>query len=132
MDPKALDRLLPRHEVAPMRATIEWNVREQRVKLKREQVSDEGVVLDLSLDGALIETDLEAKHEAGEVIRVRLGGAEGQATIRHVRLGDAGTTWLYGIRWIHTPELTEAVASGVEQLRDNAAEVRRAWEQSRR
>lgn len=115
-----------------MRATIEWDVREARIKLKRQEVSDEGVVLDLSLEGALIETDLESDRKAGDVVRVRLGGAEGQATIRHVRLGDTRTTRLYGVRWIHTPELREAVENGVEQLRDNATELRRAWEQSRR
>ena len=132
MDPKALDRLLPRHEVAPIRATIEWDVRTKRVKLKREEVADEAVVVDLSLEGALIEAPSTSKHEKGDVVEVRLGGAAGQATIRHVRLGDGGDTWLYGVKWILSPELREAVENGVEQLRESAGELRRAWEEQRR
>ncbi len=132
MDPKALDRLLPRHEVAPMRATIEWDVRTERVKFKREERSDDAVVVDLSLEGALIEAPLSSKHDKGDQIQVRLGGAEGGATIRHVRLGDNRDTWLYGIKWNHTPALREAVENGVEQLRENAAELRRNWEEQRR
>ena len=132
MDPKSLDRLLPRHEVAPMRATLEWDVREKRIKLKRQEVADHGVVLDLSLEGALIETGLESTRDKGDIVTVRLGGAEGQAQIRHVRLGDDHETRLYGVKWIHTPELREAVENGVEQLRHNAAELRRAWESERR
>lgn len=115
-----------------MRATIEWNVRAKRSKLKREEVADEGTVLDLSLEGALIETPLDAKHKTGDVVPVRLGGADGEATIRHVRLSDDRETWLYGIRWVPSPELREAVENGVEQLRDQAGELRRSWEDQRR
>ena len=132
MDPKALDRLLPRHEVAPMRATIEWDVRTERVKFKRKERSVEAVVVDLSLEGALIEAPLSSKHDKDDQVQIRLGGAEGGATIRHFRLGDNRDTWLYGVKWIHTPALREAVENGVEQLRENAAELRRSWEEQRR
>ncbi len=132
MDPKALDRLLPRHEVAPMQATLEWDIRRERVKWRREEVTDEGVVLDLSLDGALISAPLDSDHRAGDVVRVRLGGVEGEAKIRHVRVSDDGDARLYGIRFVLTPELQAAVASGVEQVRGNANEVRRTWEDKRR
>lgn len=115
-----------------MRATIEWNVREVRVKLKRVEQSDTATVVDLSLDGALIEAPPECKHAKGDIVTVRLGGAVGEAQIRHVSLSDDQLNWRYGIKWRHTPALRAAVESGVEQLRGNAAEVRRAWEEQRR
>ena len=115
-----------------MRATIDWDVRKQKSGWRKsEEVCDEGVVLDLSLDGALIQTPLESDHKAGTTIVVRLGGATGEVKVRHVRLSDDGATRLYGVRFIHTPELRDAVENGVEQLRENSAAVRRAWEDAR-
>jgi hypothetical protein len=133
MDPKALDRLLPRHEVAPMRATLEWDVRTERSGFKRHEVADEAVVVDLSLEGALIEVPKSGPERAkGDVVCVRLGGASGEATVRHRRESDDATTWLYGIEWAGGGELRDAVENGVEQIRANATAVRRAWEAQRR
>lgn len=115
-----------------MRAPIEWDVRVQRVKFRREEISDEAAIIDLSLEGALIKAPLSSEHGEGAEVRVRLGQAEGGAIIRHVRHSDDLQHWLYGVRWRHTPALRSAVESGVEQLRENSAELRQAWEDKRR
>lgn len=133
MDSQGLDRLLPRHEVAPaMSASLEWDIRERRMLWKRDEESFEATVLNLSLEGALIEAPSDSAHQVGDVVSVRLGEIEGDAIIRHAQRNEDDTSWLYGVAWGKGPELRAAVAAGVEQLRDSNSELRRNWEGQRR
>ncbi|MEM8707298.1 MAG: hypothetical protein AAGE98_12625 [Actinomycetota bacterium] len=129
---RGLDRLLPRHQVRPRRVELEWDIRPPRKLLRRPERSTSADVVDLSLEGALVETDLETSHDIDDVIVVRFGGAAGQAIVKHKRLGDAGTSWLYGVQWLRSPELKTAVDRAVEQLREAKGDVRQSWEQHRR
>ncbi|MEO0495158.1 MAG: hypothetical protein AAF081_17260 [Actinomycetota bacterium] len=127
-----LDRLLPRHQVQPSRVELEWDLRPPRRLLRQPERYELATVVDLSLDGALVETDLDIRHDVDDVVVLRLGGATGRAIVRHKRLDDDGTSWLYGVRWLLSPELKAAVERAVEQLRERSTDVKRSWEQHRR
>ena len=129
---RSLDRLLPRHQVRPRRVVLEWDVRPPRKILRRPERSNPAEVVDLSLDGALIETDLDLTHEVDDVVVLRLGGVTGRAIVKHKRLGDSGTSWLYGVQWVKAPALKHAVDQAVEALRGDPSVVRQSWEQHRR
>lgn len=129
---RGLDRLLPRHQVRPRRVELEWDIRPARKLLRRPERSTGADVVDLSLEGALVETDLDTSHDIDDVVVVRFGGAGGHAVVKHKRLGDAGTSWLYGVQWLRSPELKAAVDRAVEQLRESKGDVRQSWEQHRR
>lgn len=128
-----LDRLLPRHPVQPRRVEIEWDVRQpRRIVKKRAERSFVAEIVDLSLDGALVEVSVDAEHSIDDIVVLRLGGATGRAQIKHRRMGDPGPSWLYGVQWIKSPELKAAVDVAVEQLREDPGRVRQSWEQQRR
>ena len=115
-----------------MSANLEWDIRERRMLWKRDEASYEATVVNLSLEGALIEAPGDSAHEVGDVVSVRLGEIQGDATIRHAQRSEDETSWQYGITWGNQPELRAAVAAGVEQLRDSKSELRRTWEGQRR
>lgn len=128
-----LDRLLPRHPVRPRRVELEWDVRRpRRIVRKRPERWFVAEIVDLSLDGALVEVSVDAEHTVDDIVTLRLAGAEGRAVIKHRRMGDPGPSWLYGVQWVKSPELKRAVDSAVEQLRENPSQVRQTWEQRRR
>ena len=82
-------RLLPRHEM-PFDLEIEWNVvKSHRFLGKDTETSVAARVLDLSLDGALIEVPMPTDHRPGEQISIRLSGEDGRWS------GAQGTTWHY-------------------------------------
>lgn len=129
---RSLDRLLPRHQVRPRRVVLEWDVRPPKKLLRRPERSVAAEVVDLSLDGALVEADLDTAHDIGDVVVLRIAGETGRAVVKHKRLGDAGTSWLYGVQWLKSPGLKAAVDRAVEQLRETSGDVRQSWEQHRR
>jgi len=127
-----IDRLLPRHQL-PARAQFRWNVVAERRFPPRAAQFVMATIIDLSLDGALIEVPASSRHEVGERVALRFGGVDGQATVRHRQAVDPERgTVRYGIQWEFLPELAGTVEQAVATVRGDDAELRAAWEGHRR
>ena len=134
MDPDAqLDRLLPRHPLGDQRVQIGWDVRPPRKLLRRAERMHMGTIVDLSLDGALIEVPASCRHRVDDIITLRFGGVDGRAIIRHVQHDDEDDEIArYGIRWSEATEIRTVVEKAVAVVRGRNAELRGRWEQTRR
>lgn len=123
-----IDRLMPRHSLADHRVQIGWDIRSVG-KLRRRETMEMGTIVDLSLDGALIEVPESSQHDTEQVVVLRFGGIDGRAVIRHRQDGDGIIR--YGIQWIEA-ELREVVEKAVAAVRGRNSELRSRWEDSRR
>lgn len=134
MEPDAhLDRLLPRHALGDHRVQIGWDVRPPVRLLRRVERMEMGTVVDLSLDGGLIEVPATCRHRVDDLVTLRFGGIDGRAIIRHVQQDDNDATVVrYGIQWSDAAELRSVVEKAVSAVRGRNAELRERWEQTRR
>ena len=124
---KQVDRLLPRHP-APNRLSLQWNVRMERAgRLKKEEVNTAAQVVDLSLDGALVEVYGEETVANGDRIRIRFRGLDGEVVVKHSRKGAPGR-FLYGIQIIQNHELKDAIDLVVGEIRGHSPELSQAWQ----
>ena len=70
---KPVDRLLPRHSLGEQRPQIGWDVQPANRLRRRPETVGTGFIVDLSLDGALIEVADTHQHEIDDVVVVRFG-----------------------------------------------------------
>jgi len=116
---RQMDRLLPRY-VLDVHVAIEWDISptgwlQPAQRLRPHKEPGKAVIIDLSLEGALIETDF-SKHAIGDLVPVKVEGVEGRVEIVHRR--QAGErSFLYGITWESPQELFHHIAQIVGQLR---------------
>ena len=134
MDPDAhLDRLLPRHALDGQPVQIGWAVRRARKPFRRTDSMEMGTIVNLSLDGALIEVPASCRHRVDDTVALRFGGIDGRAIVRHVQHDeDDDTVVRYGIRWSDAAELRAVVEKAVAAVRGRNADLRRRWEASPR
>lgn len=126
-----LGRLLPRHN-APAALMIEWDIRATRRLLnKGTEVSVPATVLDISLDGALIEVADDIDRKVGSKVQIRILGIDGTATVRHRRQPPSGDCIHYGIRLYGGPAFVRTITEIVSALRKNDSELRKDWERRR-
>ncbi len=123
-DRLALKRLLPRH-VVPGTAVIDWNLTSARTGWRRAALepASRGTLVDVSLEGALVEVPDDQEHEIGDRVLVELAGVRGTTEVRHRRLGYDGYL-LYGLRSFGGTDLTRTLARAVDELRDDVAQSR--------
>jgi hypothetical protein len=122
-----LDRLLPRHD-SETGVDLAWNVRVTRTKLlKKEETFSRAKILDLSLEGALVEAPDTQKHEVGSRVDVRFREIDGFAHIRHRRPGNPGFV-SYGVKFAGPPDFVTAINAVVGEVRGNSAALEQAWE----
>lgn len=123
-----IDRLLPRHDAA-LDLEITWDVRTERgglFRTHRDEISDRGVVRDLSLEGARVEVHTDRTHAVGDRVAVRFRGHDGEAEIKHCVSGPDDTT-VFGVRFRGSHDFVDAVGSAVGELRGHSAELAMAW-----
>lgn len=139
-----LDRLLPRHPL-PVHAQFRWDVKDDRRFPPRSNPFVMATIIDISLEGALIEVPATSRHQIGEQVAIRFGGVDGHAKVRHVQAGDRGRggdrrrggdrgggTVRYGIQWVSEPDLAASVGQAVAAVRGDDAQLRAAWESPHR
>lgn len=127
---KPVDRLLPRHSLGAQRPQIGWNVRPARRLPPRPETVAAGVIVDLSLDGALVEVADTEQHEIDDIVVVRFGGIDGRVVIRHRQDGDG--TVRYGIQWTGSNDMKRVIEQAVGMVRGHNGELRARWEDARR
>lgn len=125
-----LDRLLPRHPLGENRVQIAWDVRPARRLSRRGERLVMGTIVDLSLDGALVEVPAAYQHAVGDSVSLRFGGIEGRATVRHRH--DADDSVRYGVQWSGSADLRAVVERAVGVVRGHNAELRSHWERDHR
>lgn len=126
-----LDRLLPRHSL-DIGVAIDWNVREERQGLvRRVATSDSARIVDLSLEGALIDVPSGRECAVGDVVVLRIDGVEGRVHIRHREDADEAGGIRYGVRFVGDHELRELVGEMVGLLRDHEGRIAAAWKHAR-
>jgi hypothetical protein len=122
-----LDRLLPRHD-SEKGTDLLWNVRMERVGLlKKEETFSLAKILDLSLEGALVEAPDTHEHEIGSRVDVRFRETAGFAHIRHRRSGNPGFV-SYGVKFAGPPDFVTAINAAVGEVRGDSAALEQAWE----
>ena len=126
---KPVDRLLPRHALGEQRPQIGWNVQPANRLRRRSESVEMAFILDLSLDGALIEAAAADDLTIDEIVTVRFGGVDGRAIIRHRQESDGAVR--YGIQWLGATELRAVVEKAVEMVRGHNGELRARWEEAR-
>lgn len=126
-----LRRLLPRHAV-PARAVIDWNYLPRRIGRRRERLEPtaQGILVDVSLEGALIEVPSHQVHRVGDRVVVKFAGVRGVVEIRHSRPSDDGYV-LYGVRAFGGTDLARTLTRAVDQIRGDRAALREAWDHAR-
>ena len=127
---KPVDRLLPRHPLGDQRPQIGWNVQPANRMRRRPETVETAFILDLSLDGALIEATGSDEHTVDDVVTVRFGGVDGQAIIRHRH--EVDDVVRFGIQWLGSAALQAVVEKAVEMVRGHNGELRARWEDDRR
>jgi len=97
-DHSGLGRLLPRHPVN-LDAPIRWDIRQTRRLIGRSrEVSESGRLLNLSLEGALIEVPLPNSRTSGDRVVIAMGdNRRGMVEIKHSRLAKSGDRMLFGV-----------------------------------
>ena len=122
------DRLLPRRELTT-RVQIAWDVKPPRRFSRRGEEFVMATIIDLSLDGALLEVPDSSDHEVNDIVSLRFGGVDGRALVRHRRNDASGAGMIrYGIQWVGLPELRAVVERAVAAIRDENDELRPLWE----
>ena len=127
---KPVDRLLPRHSLGEPRPQIGWNVQPASRMRRRPETVEAAFILDLSLDGALIEVAATDEHTIDDVVTVRFGGVDGRAVVRHRQQVDDIVR--FGIQWLGSTELQAVIEKAVELVRGHNGELRARWEEARR
>jgi len=131
-DHSGLGRLLPRHPVN-LDAPIRWDVRQTRRLIGRSrEVSDSGRLLNLSLEGALIEVALPTERIAGDRLVIAMGDdRRGKVEIRHSHMAKSGDRMLFGVTFVDAAALTGIISELVATARGDRAKLINAWENAR-
>jgi len=88
-------------------------------------------VLDISLEGALLELPLTSNHELNAMVAIRFQGEEGFALVRHRRESDGGATWLYGVSFVSSTTLQSKINVAVGEVRGSTPKLLEDWERGR-
>ena len=127
---KGLDRLVARHDL-PLALSIRWNTKPRRRLFRKDaNVSSGGMVLDLSLTGALIEVVDPVAVEVGDYVEIRLGESSGIVEVKHMKAGERTGSVLFGVRFVDMSELQHQIELVVERVRGNSEQLREAWHQA--
>ena len=95
--------------------------------LKKEETFSLAKILDLSLEGALVEAPDTHKHEIGSRVDVRFRETDGFAHIRHRRSETPGLG-SYGVKFAGPPDFVTAINAAVGEFRGNSAALEQAWD----
>jgi len=116
----------------PFDLEIEWNVVQTRRFLgKGDKSGIDARVLDLSLDGALIEVPMPTDHQRGERVSIRLLGEDGCVRIRHRRLTATENRMHYGVQLEMTEGLRRVIIDVVTDIQGRTPLMQQRWEASR-
>jgi len=128
-DHSGLGRLLPRHPVN-LDAPIRWDIRQTRRLIGRSrEVSESGRLLNLSLEGALIEVPLPNSRTTGDQLVIAMGDdRRGKVEIKHSRLAKSGDRMLFGVVFIEAAALVGTISELVATARGDRAKLENAWE----
>ncbi len=131
-DRSGLDRLLPRHPIN-VDVPIAWDIRRVRRLVGRSrEVSDAARLLNLSLEGALIEVPLPSGRAPGDRVAIAMGNdRRGWVEIRHARVAKSGDRMLYGVRFVDSTALTGTVIHLVATARGTNKELLELWNHTR-
>lgn len=131
-DHSGLGRLLPRHPVN-LDAPIRWDLHQVRRLIGRSrETSKPGRLLNLSLEGALIEVPLPTERHPGDRLVISMGDdRRGAVEIRHSRLAKSGDRMLYGVTFVEASALTGIISELVATARGDRAKLANAWENAR-
>jgi len=131
-DHSGLGRLLPRHPV-DLDAPVRWDVRQTRRLMGRSrELSESGRLLNLSLEGALIEVPLPTERIAGDRLVIAMGDdRRGKVEIRHSHLAKSGDRMLFGVTFIEAAALTGIITDLVTAARGGRSKLMDAWENAR-
>jgi len=115
----------------PFDLEIEWNVVQTRRFMGKEvETSIAARVLDLSLDGALIEVPMPTDHRPGEQIAIRFRGENGSVRIRYSRPATTESRMLYGVQLEMTEGLREVIVDAVSDIQGKSSLLQQRWESS--
>jgi hypothetical protein len=126
-----LDRLLPRH-VPDQQLTIGWDVKFSRPAptFRKKAKSSPGIILDLSLQGALIAVSGQSEKALGDAVVVFFNNLYGDAIVRHVR--ELGDHVRYGVQWAGPIDFVQSVHFSVAEARgDIDGRLQAMWESGR-
>jgi len=128
-DPSGLGRLLPRHPI-DLDVPIRWDVRQVRKLVGRSrEVSEPARLLNLSLQGALIEVALPTPRRTGDRLVIAIGDdRRGTVVIRHSRLAKSGDRMLFGVSFVEATALSGTISELVASTRGDQAKLMDAWE----
>ncbi len=127
-----MDRLLTRHKI-DVDIHITWDVRAARKLLGRsKETSSTARLLNLSLEGALVEVALPSDRKPGDIVTIEMGaGRRGTVEIRHAHVEKSGDRVLYGIKFVESSALTAVINHIIADARGSNDKLRRAWESAR-
>ncbi len=127
-----LDRLLPRRPV-DTDVPIAWDIRRTRRLVGRShEISDPAQLLNLSLEGALIEVSLPSDRVPGEQVMIAMGDdRRGRVEIRHARVAKSGDRMLYGVKFIEGAALSGIINHLADTARGNRGELLELWNHAR-
>lgn len=116
---RRMERLLPRY-ILDNPISIEWDISptswlQPAQRLRPHKEPGKAFIIDLSLEGALIETDF-SKHAIGDLVPIKAGDVEGRARIIHKRQ-TGERSYLYGITWESPQELFHHISNIIGHLR---------------
>jgi len=131
-DPSGLGRLLPRHPV-DLDVPIRWDVRQVRKLVGRSRdASEPARLLNLSLEGALIEVAPPTSRRTGDHLVISIGDdRRGTVVIRHSRLAKSGDRMLFGVSFSDAAALAGTISELVASARGDRAKLMDAWENAR-
>lgn len=95
-------------------------------------MSDTGQLLNLSLDGALIEVPVPTGRKPGDRVVIAMGDdRRGTVEIKHARLAKSGDRMLFGVTFIEADALKGIIGELVATARGDRAKLIDAWENAR-
>jgi hypothetical protein len=128
IDESGLDRLMPRHAL-PAALTIGWNTKPRRSLLARiSDTSTDGVIRDLSLNGALIEVDQPSGTKVRDIVEIALGTLTGTVQVRRIVEPNDEHNTFYGVSFVETQALKDQFEILIGHLRGDDDRLRDAWQ----
>ena len=124
---RPIERLLPRH-ASRTGVMLDWHIVTTKRGLRRREHEEFGTakLVDISLEGALVEVDDTFDHQTGDRVRIRFQGISATVEIRNRRPCERECV-LYGIRFQGDTAFRDAVNEAVGDLRGRHSELAEAW-----
>jgi len=130
-DSTGLDRLLPRHPIN-LDVPVVWDIRKVRRLIGRaRETSEHAQLLNLSLEGALIEVPLPTDRLPGDRLVIAIDDRRGEVEICHARVAKSGNRMLFGVTFVNAPALTGTINGLVATARGNDAQLLAAWNRAK-